>query len=467
MGKRRSLDDELRRMEILRKDANLGQEEQERYKKIVYEKEAENIKYVLINKRNNEIGKWLALVTKKDSSCMQDYEESLKLTKLNFNDDDPIIIFLETWPNNSRPELQTVFAKIKRQLDEYRQSIEREINGIHESIIKKDDLLKPFNEKIKNKKAFEEAERNIVSLKGQIQAIEIKEDEKIKTNKHFQDVFLKVNQSYGNLFEAYKALFDIFNKLEEKPVSEIMQIIPKMDFDAEQFDREFMSTINKLYNISSELSFDKDKKYIYKPGDHVNEIAKIADAVLRQSKGLIKLKDKGSSEDAFRCLYRDYFKINFEIKSGDDDLFTMSPGKRGIILVYLFVHLSNANYPIIIDQPEDNLDNRSIYEQLCVFLREKKKQRQIILVSHNPNLVVSTDSEEVIVCNRSGEQAQKENEKYIFEYKSGSLENSNIDAGAKGTLNKMGIREHVCEILEGGLNAFELREKKYGLYRQI
>ncbi len=84
------------------------------------------------------------------------------------------------------------------------------------------------------------------------------------------------------------------------------------------------------------------------------------------------------------------------------------------------------------------------------------------MVSHNANLIVSTDSEEIIVANQDGQQAGRDNRKYNFEFVSGSLECCFEENDKKGILYKMGIRDHVCEILEGGKDAFENREKKYG-----
>lgn len=159
----------------------------------------------------------------------------------------------------------------------------------------------------------------------------------------------------------------------------------------------------------------------------------------------------------------DNFSIDFEIFEKDESIFKMSPGKKGLILLYLILHLSNASYPILIDQPEDNLDNRTVYKELKDFIKSKKIERQIIIVTHNANLVVPTDSENVIVANQSGQDQGKDNDTYKFEYVSGSLENSFINKATTGILNSMGIREHVCEILEGGEDAFKERELRYSL----
>ncbi|MCD6194957.1 hypothetical protein J7K05_02075, partial [bacterium] len=121
--------------------------------------------------------------------------------------------------------------------------------------------------------------------------------------------------------------------------------------------------------------------------------------------------------------------------------------------------LDNSKCPILLDQPEDDLDNRSIYNDLVKFIKTKKKERQIIIATHNPNLVVGADSECVIVANQDGDKAR--NKTYTFEYVQGALENSFVAKGESKVLYKQGIREHVCDILEGGKQAFQKREQKY------
>lgn len=80
----------------------------------------------------------------------------------------------------------------------------------------------------------------------------------------------------------------------------------------------------------------------------------------------------------------------------------MSEGKTAFVILRLLLDFSTNEYPILIDQPEDDLDNRAIFGDLVTYLREKKIKRQIILVTHNPNIVVGGDAEEIIVANQQG-----------------------------------------------------------------
>ena len=115
--------------------------------------------------------------------------------------------------------------------------------------------------------------------------------------------------------------------------------------------------------------------------------------------------------------------------------------------------------PILIDQPEENLDNRSVFNTIVRYFRNAKKRRQVIIVTHNPNLVVNTDSEQIIVADFD-RGLEKQSSK--IGYVSGSLENTFKDDSAHIIIEKQGIRDHVCEVLEGGKEAFEKRERKYG-----
>lgn len=140
----------------------------------------------------------------------------------------------------------------------------------------------------------------------------------------------------------------------------------------------------------------------------------------------------------------------------------MSPGKQAFVILKLLLDFSDKTCPILIDQPEDSLDNRAIYSDLVKYIRGKKKKRQIILVTHNPNVVVSADAENVIVANQQGNDSYNENDNK-FQYVNGALENSfPKNLKSRTVLSSQGIREHVCEILEGGKEAFEKRERKYG-----
>ena len=158
----------------------------------------------------------------------------------------------------------------------------------------------------------------------------------------------------------------------------------------------------------------------------------------------------------------DFEFVNYSLRYEEDDYSEMTPGKKSLVVLKLLVESSKDNYPILIDQPEDDLDSRSISTEIVEFLREKKRKRQIILVTHNANIAVKADAEEIIVANRHGQQNTNQSN-ILFDYATGAIENSFLTLTAVNTLDKMGTREHACELLEGGGEAFENRRNKYNL----
>ena len=150
----------------------------------------------------------------------------------------------------------------------------------------------------------------------------------------------------------------------------------------------------------------------------------------------------------------DHLDVTHAIRYEGKDLRLLSPGTKGIVLLILYLAVDRFdNRPLIVDQPDENLDNQSTYEILRKYFREAKQRRQIIIITHNPNLVINTDAEQVIVA----ESALRNNGLPTINYTYGSLECVEGDGPLKGS-----IREAVCRIMEGGRDAFKMREKRYG-----
>jgi hypothetical protein len=97
--------------------------------------------------------------------------------------------------------------------------------------------------------------------------------------------------------------------------------------------------------------------------------------------------------------------------------------------------------PFVFDQPEDDLDNEFIVKDLIPIFRKIKKYRQVIIATHNANLVVNADAEQIIIAHNDAE---------LLRYETGAIEEPHM-------------REKICVILEGGETAFRQRELKYGL----
>lgn len=139
----------------------------------------------------------------------------------------------------------------------------------------------------------------------------------------------------------------------------------------------------------------------------------------------------------------DFLKEKYELKLDNKSIEQLSPGERGAALIVFYLLLDSNDIPLIIDQPEDNLDNHSVYKILVPFIKDAKKRRQIIIVTHNPNLAIVSDAELVIHVN-----IDKQN-KNTFSFNAGAIENKKIN-------------NTIVDILEGTEPAFIKRKDKYG-----
>jgi len=141
----------------------------------------------------------------------------------------------------------------------------------------------------------------------------------------------------------------------------------------------------------------------------------------------------------------DHISVRYEIAYDGVDIRKLSPGTRGIVLLLLYLALDDADdRPLIIDQPEENLDPKSVFDELVDLFIQAKSKRQVIMVTHNANLVINTDADQIILAHAGA-------------HESGGLPPITY---ASGGLEDIEIRKAVCNILEGGEHAFRERARR-------
>lgn len=141
----------------------------------------------------------------------------------------------------------------------------------------------------------------------------------------------------------------------------------------------------------------------------------------------------------------DHITVRYEISYDGLDIRKLSPGTRGIVLLLLYLALDDSDdRPLIIDQPEENLDPKSVFDELVALFVAAKTKRQVIMVTHNANLVINTDADQIIVAEAGP-------------HPSGGLPPISYVAGG---LENAAIRKAVCDILEGGEAAFRERARR-------
>jgi hypothetical protein len=330
------------------------------------------------------------------------------------------------------------------------------------------EKLKPYSEKINDQTQLKSLE---TKLKEQ-EEILVKYNEKSTAAETVTEIGKQTRdelfENYSNLFGLYKSIVDKLRDGNYSKIDNDIVLETILSFDTERFSASFGDLFDRRRSSFKDLfgaAFSGNDDFYFNPDSHLQHISEIFKELSAKTSTDILFRKGIVPNDAIIQLFKNYFQIEYNIRYRNDEILDMSPGKRGLVLLQLILHISNATHPILIDQPEDNLDNRTISNELRQFVSAKKLTRQIIMVTHDANLVVLTDAENVIVSNQDGQQMNRENAEYRFEYVAGALENSfRLPDGeiAKGILYSCGIREHVCDVLEGGELAFKKREEKYG-----
>lgn len=135
-------------------------------------------------------------------------------------------------------------------------------------------------------------------------------------------------------------------------------------------------------------------------------------------------------------------EIDIKYKPSGSDVFkplsTASAGqKTTAILTFI---LTQGSVPLVLDQPEDDLDNRLVYELIVDRLKQAKEYRQLIVVTHNANIPVNGDAEYIVSMN---------------------FESKKLEIYRSGTIEQPEIKKEICDVMEGGEQAFEMRSRRY------
>ncbi len=237
-----------------------------------------------------------------------------------------------------------------------------------------------------------------------------------------------------------------------------MKVVP-FGFDARSIERELRDLLDASDRFENDiLRLDPQGE----PEDGLaHELAKASDRAQMLESIKRRLLDR---DNAFGGHFRNYLDRKLEkpefgdhirtwfpeddlrieySRSGDGrDWAAITQGSQGqrsaALLAFL---LAFGGEPLVLDQPEDDLDNHLIYDVIVRQIRENKLRRQMIIVTHNPNVVVNGDAEMV----------------HAFDFRGGQCR-----VIEKGALQEKAVRDEVCRVMEGGREAFARRWARLG-----
>jgi ABC-type cobalamin/Fe3+-siderophores transport system ATPase subunit len=356
-------------------------------------------------------------------------------------------------------------------------SINNEINTVLE---KNSDIIKAVTKKIDNsdlKIKLDEKKDIYNSLISQINGIDVDNYNLIESRNREQvtklsnliklkpqevEIIEKIDEKISDYINLWKELY----KVRYKIINEINENATNI-----KIDLHFLSHGKRwLYNLRKDLgkigTFDDSFMLVYSKifSEDILDIDRFHQwikFILTSENGDIKhfLGTDINIDVRFENIWFEKFKdgilftlFNFvpedrvEIKIINDgqhiNINEGSPGqKSAAILAFI---LNQGNQPLIIDQPEDDLDNSLIMDLIVENIRKLKKRRQIIIVTHNANIPVLGDAEGIIMLSRNQQG------KVIFK-----------DGKKTGCIEEKVIKKGICDIMEGGIIAFKKRERKY------
>ncbi|UZW12548.1 AAA family ATPase [Clostridium pasteurianum] len=215
------------------------------------------------------------------------------------------------------------------------------------------------------------------------------------------------------------------------------------------FDSEFEKIKKKIFKQNGGIRKDEFQRWLefltLKEDASIKNYLNVSNCDVRFEKLWLDKKKENTIQALINFIPEDKVEIkiiNKINKRNKININEASPGqKSAAILAFI---LNQGDSPLIIDQPEDDLDNSLIIDLVVESIRNTKNSRQIIIVTHNPNIPVLGDAEGIVILDRS------QNGKVIFK-----------NGKKTGCIEEKMIKEGICEIMEGGIQSFKFRENKY------
>jgi len=305
----------------------------------------------------------------------------------------------------------------------------------------------------------------ITSIKEELTFVEnelatVLQDEYKKRKGILVKILTELGQKIKFYEDIYKPIVKFIDSEKEtqKKTGNILSFDVGLNFEKQEFCDNFLSFINQgkdgsfqtivggqkvLTSIIEKYDFTKEKgicDFIEDVMDHLNHDKTSKPEKVNHIDSQLK-KDK---KDFYNFIFNlNYLQVKYKILFNGKELNAneFSPGEKGALLLIFYLLIDKDNTPLIIDQPEENLDNESVYTLLVPYIKKAKEKRQIITVTHNPNLAVVCDAEQIIYTAMD----KKKNE---IRYTSGSIEDREIN-------------KKIVDVLEGTLPAFTKRDRSY------
>lgn len=377
-------------------------------------------------------------------------------------------------------------ATVKKSLEEDRDSIDRSLASDGEDSLrvrqktlseevaalrsKLDEPQRKYQAYLEAVKGWEEKRASIVGDKetpGTIADLEAAQKRLADLPKELEDLEQKRQTVSGEIYDKLVEAIDLYRDLY-RPVQDFVDgntsVQDKLGLTFEvflknsEFEAGFLDRIRRnvrgsfsgpdgpaiLKTLTDETDFDdrestlafleKVSAYLHREnGDPDGEEFVVANQV----------RERVDPEDLYQYLYSmDYLRPQYTLAMSEKSLSSLSPGERGALLLIFYLLVDEDNVPVVLDQPDENLDNETVFDLLVPCIREAKRHRQVIVVTHNPNIAVVCDADQVVHASID------KSDGFEVSYETGAIESP--------VMNK-----HLLDVLEGTRPAFDDRDDKY------
>jgi ABC-type lipoprotein export system ATPase subunit len=361
-------------------------------------------------------------------------------------------------------------SQVKTSLSKRREAAESEIKTIKTRISEKQRLFVVYREQLAQ---WERAKKELIGARDKVNSIAWYESEieelaqlpakREQLGKMRALIVRRIHEQIERTVGEYRRLYQPVQGFVKSAAH--MEMPLPLAFNVrvveEGFQEDFLSRINRqtrgsfsgidesnqlLYGILRETDFNSPDATVEFVGriDDMLHVDRREGGSGNEMQPRDQLRKGNELKDLYDFLFGlTYLQPRYSLTYGGQEISQLSPGERGLLLLVFYLLVDNDDIPLVIDQPEENLDNQTIYKILVTCIKAAKQRRQVIMVTHNPNLAVVCDAEQIICasCDKANNQ---------FGYFSGAIESP-------------GIKARVVEILEGTKPAFVNRKRKYGL----
>lgn len=394
--------------------------------------------------------------------------------------DNNIITKKKTALESEKTELSDLLSDegdAKTSLVMKKKGIQVDLKKIYDNLDKENNAFREYQKELKAyqikkeliKGSMDDASlATIESLNYEIEYVQKNIDQDIRTTEQQRDQI--VGQIYDELLkkilfyeEIYAPLGKVISdkKEKQKKTGSVLDFDVGIVFNKLNFPEDFLSFVDQsrvgsfhgkaegLMRVRETIANSdlKNKEGVANFIKELIECLRIDKSVKENPVKLLNdqlIKSDGKKLELYNYLYGlKYLEVKYNITFNGKDLNEneFSPGEIGALLLIFYLLIDRDKIPLIIDQPEENLDNESVFTLLVPYIKQAKKERQIIIVTHNPNLAVVCDAEQII-------SSDMNKHTYEIRYTSGSIENP--------VTNKK-----ILDVLEGTLPAFQKRDQKY------